>query len=966
MNSITACLLLAAATAISAPLREGGGPEGAGGSTAVDVPSDGNAAGWDIDPVAWHREGDVFVGDNSGRALAPSPKGRRVEIRARVTPQASRIPEYASIGLAVFDDLDRYWNFAILKGPASKGSWHRYELKAQGDGEWGIEERFMTRVTNKRNGEWKWGQSLDMALSFSPERVEGVVTDAASGVELYRCAWVAKDGAHVPVPAGRPSIFTGDDFSGRVENVEWSVEDEVPGKTREFPPYRPVGPETGIKGHATGFFHMEKIDGRDWAIDPLGRATILAGTDWCTPRGSMCEKLGYRPYGRWVQQHYASTEDWAAETTERLGSWGFTVLPCGGDPSLFYRNLAWMNAADRVYFSHRMCRGDPDWRICEYRPAPCTAFPNVFHPDFEAACDWWARHRCAQYRDDPWLVGYFIDNELAWWGEVSANKATGLWDTISKKPDTHSAKKALLQYVAECQKGRKDSLRPERPLTAAEGGNLSGEAALNLGGVSAAEKLGFLRLVAERYFSAVTAAIRRADPNHMILGCRFAGGPKGVHPVVMEVAGKYCDIVSFNHYPWADLDQGVVFDSRSNQTPVTNLYRQAHDLAKKPFFLTEWSFPALDTGRPCLHGAGQRFQTQAERVQASELYLKTLLSLPFFAGHSFFRWVDLPALGIRKKFPEDSNYGLVSEENVPYEGLTRMFTRLQTSEHPRMHNARCTMHNEKFGIRHAVTNDLAQISEHERYFAEAATTNCALCIVHYAFSPDGTWVMSNGLVRLSGRIGGRYMADEVAYSRGDGVSSLAIGRWGALLQGESDDIPYWVDISRVTEVSFTNDTATGIVSATIRAEGVAGEAVAGGATPAALRFAFTHRLSLSPGTADVLAEILLLENTGDVPFTVSALFMRPFAIEREPGETFSVPNLWKGPVEGYWLLSDGSRWGVSSYDQGVLKARLWRKDGQTAQHPDVRCMSGGPFTLVPGKTYAPPVPMGARIRFLPK
>ncbi len=226
--------------------------------------------------------------------------------------------------------------------------------------------------------------------------------------------------------------------------------------------------------------------------------------------------------------------------------------------------------------------------------------------------------------------------------------------------------------------------------------------------------------------------------------------------------------------------------------------------------------------------------------------------------------------------------------------------------------------------------------------------------------------MSNGLVRLSGRVGGRYMADEVAYSRGDGASSSAVGRWGALLQGESDDIPYWIDISRVTDVSFTNDTATGIVSATIRAEGVAGEAVAGGAAPAALRFAFTHRLSLAPGTADILAEILSLENIGEVPFTVSALFMRPFAIEREPGETFSVPNLWKGPVEGYWLLSDGSRWGVSSYDQGVLKARLWRKDGQTAQHPDVRCMSGGPFTLAPGKTYAPPVPMGARILFLLK
>ena len=144
----------------------------------------------------------------------------------------------------------------------------------------------------------------------------------------------------------------------------------------------------------------------------------------------------------------------------------------------------------------------------------------------------------------------------------------------------------------------------------------------------ASVKLGFLRLAAERYFSATTAAIRRADPNHMVLGCRFAGGPSGIHPAVMVIAGKYCDIVSFNHYPWADLDQGIVVDSRSNPVPVTNLYGAAHDRAKKPLLLTEWSFPALDAGMPCTHGAGQRFYTQSERVQASELYARTLLSLP--------------------------------------------------------------------------------------------------------------------------------------------------------------------------------------------------------------------------------------------------------------------------------------------------------------------------------------------------
>ena len=49
------------------------------------------------------------------------------------------------------------------------------------------------------------------------------------------------------------------------------------------PPYRPVGPETGVRGEPTGFFHVETIDGRDWMVDPVGRGVYLAGVDWCMP-----------------------------------------------------------------------------------------------------------------------------------------------------------------------------------------------------------------------------------------------------------------------------------------------------------------------------------------------------------------------------------------------------------------------------------------------------------------------------------------------------------------------------------------------------------------------------------------------------------------------------------------------------------------------------------------------------------
>ena len=55
---------------------------------------------------------------------------------------------------------------------------------------------------------------------------------------------------------------------------------------------------------------------------------------------------------------------------------------------------------------------------------------------------------------------------------------------------------------------------------------------------------------------------------------------------------------------------------------------------------------------------------------------RTMLALPFLLGYDYFMWVDEPALGISKEFPEDSNYGLVNEDGRPYELLTKMFTQV--------------------------------------------------------------------------------------------------------------------------------------------------------------------------------------------------------------------------------------------------------------------------------------------------
>ena len=405
----------------------------------------------------------------------------------------------------------------------------------------------------------------------------------------------------------------------------------------------------GVTSKATGFFRVERLaDGKWWVIDPLGRGMMIFGVDHIGYVGHTSTLVNppRRRYYDHNKKAYASRQAWETATINRLKSWGFNMLGAGCDSQLERRGLAHTRY---LTMGQGFAQKESDHYICQYLHAPGTAFPNVFSPDFPAWCESVAKKNCSGNSDDPWLFGYFLDNELCWWGHGSTQ--TGLWDAVLSLPAEHTAHIALKKYAQE--KG----VDPSR--------------------ATAEAKAGFIRLIAHKYFEATTRAIRKYDSNHMILGPRFAT-EQGAPDVAWEVSGEYCDLLTFNSYPNVDLDTGVITSPmRFPEPPITESYAQRHELAKVPILITEWSFIGLDSGLPCMHGAGQRFRTQKERARAAELYVRTVLTLPYLVGYDFFMWVDEPPMGFNQWFGEDSNYGLVNEEDEPYPELVGMFERLQ-------------------------------------------------------------------------------------------------------------------------------------------------------------------------------------------------------------------------------------------------------------------------------------------------
>ena len=164
----------------------------------------------------------------------------------------------------------------------------------------------------------------------------------------------------------------------------------------------------------------------------------------------------------------------------------------------------------------------------------------------------------------------------------------------------------------------------------------------------------FAAAVADRYFAATVAAVKAADPNHLVLGCRFSIAPRRA---VIEAASRHLDVITFNCY---------------DQDPARAL--DAYASTGRPLLIGEFSFRGDDSGLPNTNGAGPRVPTQADRARGFEHYVTVGLRQPQLVGYHWFEHADQPAEG---RFDgENSNFGTVTINDDEYEELTQAMTAL--------------------------------------------------------------------------------------------------------------------------------------------------------------------------------------------------------------------------------------------------------------------------------------------------
>jgi len=407
--------------------------------------------------------------------------------------------------------------------------------------------------------------------------------------------------------------------------------------------YDEYGGATYLHGDATGFFHVEKIDGKFWLIDPEGNLFISKGVNHVDYWGDYSPSLGYSPYNKYVSEKYGSADKWAEEAVSRLKKWGFNTIGAWSSRETYDKGMPY------TVILNIALEAGASWltgNVADY-----------FSREFKEAAEKIAMEECAPRREDKYLIGYFIDNELRW--AADWRSSNDLFDDYMLLPPEAEGKKALVNFLRE-KYGEISSLNRAWGTSFSSFDDLLLEKHAPKTLAAEADRRGFLRIIAEQYFKLTYNIIKKYDPNHLILGCRFAYKPPD--EVLYGCIG-YTDVISVNCYtnPYSDDLESRIID-----------LKEIHRLTSLPIMITEFSFKAMDSGLPNSKGAGVPVKTQAERAKYYEEYVKAMMKQPFIIGYHWFQYSDQPLEG---RFDgENSNFGLVTIQDEPWETLIQKAT----------------------------------------------------------------------------------------------------------------------------------------------------------------------------------------------------------------------------------------------------------------------------------------------------
>lgn len=415
----------------------------------------------------------------------------------------------------------------------------------------------------------------------------------------------------------------------------------------------------GPKQEATGFFRLTEIDGRHWMVDPDGHLFYSIGTTgvrttdntipdgreelyqqippkddpnlegvWMKGEGIMG---GFSFYCWNVLRKYGNKQAWRDRVCKRFRHWGFNTI------------ANWSEAA--VMFDQQLM---PYVRTTSTRTPEDDRFPmitkqlaDVFDPKWIELLDEKFDREVAPYKDDPWTVGFYIDNETHW---RNPKLLTAERDMAVRNEWMNFCKQYFNNDLAAAGKALDTTFSAWDELTGMTMEQIPEQ------GPGRDAMTAFETHYAQTMFENVNKYFRKHTPNHLYLGCRFVR--QMPDPGIVKANAKYTDVVSINCY---DL------------FPREQQFDQWYQTARKPLIIGEHQFPlASNRQLPPLYATF----TEHERYEYYIQFAREWAMRPYAVGDHWFQHADQAVTG-RGMDGENQLVGFVDICDQPHQDMVK-------------------------------------------------------------------------------------------------------------------------------------------------------------------------------------------------------------------------------------------------------------------------------------------------------
>ena len=286
----------------------------------------------------------------------------------------------------------------------------------------------------------------------------------------------------------------------------------------------------------TGFFRVgQTAAGQWWLVDPHGRPFFAKAVAAVNRHGRAAPPSGVRGiYAQAVEavHGYEDASGFARATLQRLRNWHVNTLGPWSEPMLATEGLGVTAMADFTG------GGLPAIHQQGVR------LPDVFDPGWPRACETRAEEVTAPWTGRTDFIGYYTDDAPGW-GEVRPGRPSLLQICLSLEPG-FSAYHAAWEFVLAAHAGDLAALAREwgvdLPNREVIRQRTQAERPLDTAGYLRDHER-FTREFARRYFTVTSAALRRHDADHLVLGCRFPQPPGAA--VLAECVYPRVDVVSW-------------------------------------------------------------------------------------------------------------------------------------------------------------------------------------------------------------------------------------------------------------------------------------------------------------------------------------------------------------------------------------------------------------------------------------